>query len=134
MFTQAQKKELKALVRQKELKSAKAKLETYADKSKSKKSDPTRAKAQAQKEREIKKKIASLQQQENEVRKMKGDPIIIVPASASSMVTIHNAKDLLENGAFIGTAEIKKSGKVGYKSPHTYTQHAYKMVTIAKTN
>jgi parafibromin len=68
-------------------------------------------KDQKKREYQIKKEIARLQAQGTEVRKVKGDPIIIVPASLSSMITIHNAKDLLQNGQFVGTADIKKQGR-----------------------
>ena len=62
LFTQAQKKELKALDRKKQLKEAQKKLDRYADKSKSKMNDPALRKEQKRKEYEVKKKIAKLQQ------------------------------------------------------------------------
>lgn len=127
LFTQAQKKELKGLVRAKELKKAKAQLDRYADKTKTKKSalsDPKNAERARMKEKTLERQIAALEQEDTETRKINEPPIIIVPASASSMITIHNAQDLLEKGAYISTAEIKKAGKAVKKGAEVFVEHS----------
>lgn len=123
LFTQAQKKELKALDRKKQLKEAQKKLDRYADKSKSKMNDPALRKEQKRKEYEVKKKIAKLQQQESQERKIKGNPIIIVPSGGASMITIHNAVGLLQDGAYVSTADIKRQGQSVKKGMKVIVKH-----------
>ncbi|KAL1922485.1 uncharacterized protein VTP21DRAFT_10024 [Calcarisporiella thermophila] len=43
-------------------------------------------------------------------RRQQRTPIIIVPAAATSLVTLYNVKELLENGKFVDSQSIRDSG------------------------
>jgi hypothetical protein len=48
-------------------------------------------------------------------------PIIIVPSAAGSMLTFHNAKEFLENGAYVSMKEVRARGSMSTAATSTLT-------------